>query len=131
MACEVKVGGVGNRAPGHRSGLVERVCRKIIENDAGYDRSHVFAGDFEFDTGPGTTSTNILERRACVRSLVSCALFLLALLLWGAMLHGIDAAQEHMQTHESNDNLREQQETTSSGCMYVSDSSAVASRGEM
>ena len=110
MSGASSMGSGGNRGDGNCPGLVERACRSIVAADDGYDGAHVFAGDHPGRRyGPGETSEDILERRASVRSLIASVLLVVALLLMGFLLLGVDAAQ---QRHSE----RERGEDRNGGC---------------
>ena len=54
--------------------------------------------------------------------MISSALFVLVILLWGMMLMGIDKAQRHHVDHHANDEPRQSRpEATDGGCYYVVD----------
>lgn len=107
----------------HRAGLVERACRKIIEIDSDGDGSHLPAG-----TAGGCEAIAAREQGRDVRALIGTILFAVALLLYGALLAGIDAAEDASRQHEyrSGTSLPE---TTETGCYYAATAVLVAVRG--
>ena len=127
MSGASSMGSGGNRGDGNCPGLVERACRSIVAADDGYDGAHVFAGDHSVRRyGPGETSEDILERRASVRSLIASVLLVVALLLMGFLLLGVDSAQRRQGERERGDVSPGTPEPTDNGCYFVSlDASSV------
>lgn len=108
----------------HRAGLVERACRKIIEIDSDGDGEDVFEGT----AGGDCEAIAAREQGRDVRALIGTILFAVALLLYGALLAGIDAAEDASRQHEyrSGTSLPE---TTETGCYYAATAVLVAVRG--
>ena len=111
-------------ARGHRVGLVERACRAIVASYPDGDGSDVFEGI----AGGDCEATAAREQRRDVRALIGTILFAVALLLYGALLAGIDAAEDASRQHEyrSGTSLPE---TTETGCYYAATAVLVAVRG--
>lgn len=126
MAGPVEVGSVCDRPGSDRPGLVERVCRKIVEVNSDLDSEDVLEGTAGGDCEALEAK---LEQRRDGRALIGTVLMLVSLILYGLLLAGIDAAESASKSpRETQSPSPSPQET---GCHYVSESSDVALRGEM
>ena len=116
---------LNNRVGIHRPGLVERACRAIVASYPDGDGSDVFEG---IAGGDCETIAAAQEQRRDVRALIGTILFAVALLLYGALLAGIDAAEDASRQHEyrSGTSLPE---TTETGCYYAATAVMAAVRG--
>ena len=112
-------------ARGHRVGLVERACRAIVASYPDGDGTNVSEG---IAGGDCEAIAAAQEQRRDVRALIGTILFAVALLLYGALLAGIDAAEYASRQHEyrSGTSLPE---TTETGCYYAATAVLVAVRG--
>ena len=124
MARTFEASRVGNCARGDRIGLVERACRAIVASRPDVDGEDVFEGT----AGGDCEAIAAREQGRDVRALISTILFAVALLLYGALLAGIDAAEDASRQHEyrSGTSLPE---TTETGCYYAATAVLVAVRG--
>lgn len=126
MARTFEASRVGNCARGHRPGLVERICRQITTLDSDECGEDVPEG---ITGGDDEALEAKLEQRRDGRALIGTVLMLVALILYGLLLAGIDAAESASKSpRETQSPSPSPQET---GCYYVSESSDVALRGEM
>ena len=114
-------------ARGHRVGLVERACRAIVASYPDGDGSDVFEG---IAGGDCETIAAAQEQRRDVRALVGTVLFVVAVLLYGALLAGIDAAEDaaHQRNYHGGSAVP-LPETTETGCYYAATAVMVAVRG--